>query len=1739
MARRAGLSNTFTKGVIDPALSERVDIKHYYDSLESGLNIEVFPQGGFRRRAGTTTTGVRLRRTLQPVHGQPVHGQPVHGTLNRITTPNGGNSSTLLDQNNATLFTTNDVSGSLFIVFQIDLGEPVSVVMVDLLGYRSKNLRFGRAIEVQYWDGNRWAPFGTPLLGLGERTRKALSTSERTRRFATPPGSDVSAQVWRVVAHSAVGAGPISIRGLRMLSERRQISTVRGYTFARTSDIVYEMILTDRNIDVFTNFQYQGSIAVDIDRRQIADVNVTQSLDTMLLYHEDVHSVRITRQGADDEWNSVGAEFTNVPDLTPGTAFSGNQDEVQEVDLGAIQSGQQFVLWLEGRVTSPITYAEGVSGLQSVHSALVAIGVGGGLRVLSLANGNGFRLDFAGDAGARRWPVAFATVLDDDDTEPRSFVLQRGVLIGAPIMHERTGWPRCGVFYQERQLLGGFRSAPLSFGVSRFGQEFDFTDDGDPLTADLAFFGTLNSPQVETIHEIYVGRHIQLFTEAGEWYMEARALDATQPPNVLLATRYGMKATVPLQFADGATLFVQKGGRVLRDMVYSDVELSYRADPLSLLGPHLLTDVIDVGFRSARSTDEGNQIFLVNADGSIAFMPLLRDQEVVGTAPWKTDGFFRGAFGDVLQRIWLITERATVARGSDHYLELLDGSHTLDAAIIPGDTSEVSQSGGATGATFAAIASSFRGVAEALTGEAPAQQLGNLQLSNTLTRLRAEVAGLARRARRATMVVDGLEMHEDKEVWAWADGHLLGPFLVTSARITLPIAATDITVGLFPLFHARLPRLREQLQNGYPWRPPARIYEAGLSIAGTGQLDMAVNGGPFREVPLDLTAKQALEFVLPEPRTTAVVDSGASAAGEMERLIRAITMIPGSGEFAYATSPVTRTFEEFGHTVVVKENVHGNDDQADMLLSLGQMTQALPNIENVSLFVSWFGSDLRAPNCTIRPKVDQTAGENTWAPYDWVVSGLNRRDAQRVSLTNGQVNYGGSPADQSVIEGIRAIKAQGNAVTLTPFLVMDIPAGNNLPNPYGGSSQPAHPWRGRITSNIAQETIEGAPEVTRQLYVLTTRNLPLMMREVPGGACRRDVPLSSYLEETDRDYDLFAAGDETCSLAASTPNGKTLLIRILDDNDNGLDADQFIMSDDRGQLFDFPYFGFHNNEEWSPVLSLRRSGGLLRGFSSRSFDVNQRMEVDEVIVIDSAEFVNVQVVNDQPITIGDAQRATVDLSEAGHHLRVSVTINGSLETHDFASGVGRDLSFESGGVLTIVGRDLVPSGFPLNATMVLEEVTAARVPGRTISDASAQVAAFVGVAEVEHFSPRDNTVIYGGSAEWSYRRFILHYAHLAKLAGGVDTFVIGSEMRGLTWLRDGPGSYPFVVELVRLAADVREILPDVNVTYAADWTEFTPHQTGQSGELFFHLDPLWSSPNITAIGIDNYWPLSDWRSGDQHLDYLNGHRSIYERGYLQGNIEGGELYDWFYASKADRDAQKRSPITDGAYGKAWVYRVKDIRNWWLNRHHNRPGGAEAELATAWVPQSKPIWFMELGCPAIDRGANQPNVFVDPKSSESFRPYYSRGHRDDQMQRAYIQSLLAYYLPGQTGFEEKNNPISDVTGQRMVDFHRLYAYTWDARFYPAFPRLTQAWSDGALWQFGHWLTGRLFLTRVQNPSALPVGYSPDLPTRDSLVTATVRVTNLRGFSRNPTLELSQRIPAPLEVRAIRYEVAYNG
>ena len=535
--------------------------------------------------------------------------------------------------------------------------------------------------------------------------------------------------------------------------------------------------------------------------------------------------------------------------------------------------------------------------------------------------------------------------------------------------------------------------------------------------------------------------------------------------------------------------------------------------------------------------------------------------------------------------------------------------------------------------------------------------------------------------------------------------------------------------------------------------------------------------------------------------------------GRLEQMVRAVTLIPGATEFGYEPATVV---QRAGPGQSMPENRHITYAASDVIASLDALQAVAPNLERVAIVVAWFGTDLRCGQCRVQPSIDNR--EKSTSGGTWTVAGQTRATARLVSTVDGRPAFGGTPCDDSVRDLIAELKARGLKVTLYPFLMMDIAAGNTLSDPYsGGSSQAAYPWRGKITCDPA-----------------------------PG--------------------------------QAGSPDGT--------------------------------------------------------------------------------------------------------------------------------------------------------------------------------ATAATQVNAF--------FS--------GGPDSWNYRNMILHYATLAADAGGVDAFLVGSELKALTRVRSASGVYPAVDALVSLAGEVKAIVGSGTVvTYGADWTEYGSHVVDPgASEVRFPLDALWASSDIDAVGIDYYAPLADWRDSGGQLD-LALTDSPYRTSYLTGYLNGGEAYDWHYADDAARDAQTRSAISDGL-GKPWIYRQKDIWNFWSQTHYERVGGAEFGSPTAWVPQGKPIWLTEVGCPAVDKGANQPSTFPDPKSADAGLPHYSNGRRDDLIQRRYLEAVLGAFDPAFGA--DALNPVSNVYGERMVAADGIHLWTWDARPYPVFPAASDVWSDGPNWETGHWLTGRL-------------------------------------------------------------------
>jgi hypothetical protein len=192
-------------------------------------------------------------------------------------------------------------------------------------------------------------------------------------------------------------------------------------------------------------------------------------------------------------------------------------------------------------------------------------------------------------------------------------------------------------------------------------------------------------------------------------------------------------------------------------------------------------------------------------------------------------------------------------------------------------------------------------------------------------------------------------------------------------------------------------------------------------------------------------------------------DRSAAMAQDISHAVTAVAMMPGSGEFSLATTPVY--FDDgAGKTRAVNVNTATGD--TDFEVSLEALVGELPNCQSTSLIVSWFGNDLRVGHCELRPKVEQSDQEPEG--LTWQVSGVTRATAQKVPYVDGRPAYGGTPSDQSVMEAIAALRSKGQEVLFYPFILMDQLSGNGRPDPWSDApDQPAFPWRGRITTDKA------------------------------------------------------------------------------------------------------------------------------------------------------------------------------------------------------------------------------------------------------------------------------------------------------------------------------------------------------------------------------------------------------------------------------------------------------------------------------------------------------------------------------------------------------------------------------------------------------------------------------------------------------------------------------------------------
>ena len=451
------------------------------------------------------------------------------------------------------------------------------------------------------------------------------------------------------------------------------------FEFSSTQSFMIAMTAVNNQTTIRMHFFQQGTLLTNINGSgnnyidfsvgtlystttfDLAKLSFTQSADTLICVHPNFVPFKVVRGGTNTTWTASSL----ASDLTvPKHAFSLSTSS---------PSGTITPSAVDGTVT--ITASNSIFSSSNVD------------QFIEIDNGFGRARITRFNSATEVEAMVEIPFFDTDATS--NFILETGY---EDAWSNSRGWPFTATFHEGRLYFGGSASLPSSLFGSKVGDFFNFKA-AEGLDDD-AIKITLSTDSVNTVTGLRSGRDLQIFTTGAEFFIPQGDLDPITPANVVAksSTKRGAKPFIKPQAAEGGTLFIQRSGKAIRELLFSDVELSYVANNISLLASHLLVDPQKMALRSATDTTEGDLFLIVNGEdttgyraaslqhaGQIAAFMLNKGQNIVAPSHFVTDGTFKDIAVDI-DDIYTIVKR-TIGGATKYYLEIFDEDFTTDGAV--------------------------------------------------------------------------------------------------------------------------------------------------------------------------------------------------------------------------------------------------------------------------------------------------------------------------------------------------------------------------------------------------------------------------------------------------------------------------------------------------------------------------------------------------------------------------------------------------------------------------------------------------------------------------------------------------------------------------------------------------------------------------------------------------------------------------------------------------------------------------------------------------------------------------------------------------------------------------------------------------------------------------------------------------------------------------------------------------
>jgi hypothetical protein len=663
------LQNNFLSGVLDPRASARIETDAYNNGLLVGTNIVPEHLGGVRRRPG-----LRHVAKLPYVLARVTSGVTV-------TAPNGGTTANANDDDATTLVTTtNNVSTTNpYVVLHYDLGASYLIKFIDVLGAR---LTAGSSTQFQIQfstDDSNWSTAATTALPLVDTTPRSY------RRSPQEQMGPLSARYVRFVrvGTTDLSTAKVTVEGMNVWTETTTVSGVRDIPFEVSTDEQYMAVFTYRSVCIFQDGAFLFAAPTNYIDSDLPLIDASSNAETMVLVHDDYPPTFLLRESATN-FQVLEIDFDSIPQYDFADASSPVPvSDVQVLTFGTgYTAGDTFQIELDGAKSGSITFA---GDSTAAERAATAANIAREVQKLYVVPG------YTGVTCARTGALQYTVTLADASAD--AFGVMSGISISASAgivvtqsatgtsrsedaWSETRGYPRTVTFFEGRLYFGGTRSLQQTLFGSEVSNILNFeVQQGLP---DEPLLITLTGAQLNAINGLFGGRSLQQFTTGGEFRFVKTLGTAITPGDApALQTQYGAKKIRPVTI-DGATQFIQRTGKAVRDFRFNYEEDSYDSLGVSSLAPHLINNVVDMAAWNGSREDEIGLTFIVNGDGTVAVLNSRKEATVQAWARWTTEGLFK-AVGVVFEDRYFAVQRE-IAGVDGLYLELADDSYYTDCA---------------------------------------------------------------------------------------------------------------------------------------------------------------------------------------------------------------------------------------------------------------------------------------------------------------------------------------------------------------------------------------------------------------------------------------------------------------------------------------------------------------------------------------------------------------------------------------------------------------------------------------------------------------------------------------------------------------------------------------------------------------------------------------------------------------------------------------------------------------------------------------------------------------------------------------------------------------------------------------------------------------------------------------------------------------------------------------------------